>query len=304
MKVLILGSKEYPMGSNRGDDPIPSGGMETYVDDIVPALSRHAGLVVVTRKFSRTGWHERKDGIEVWRVPWVKGKYLRNPTFNLFSFLLSLFLVPRRVDVIYCHGIVASIFGKILSGIYGKPLVSRPAGIFYQYPFPLNRILFWLVRKVYLSSDRVIFHSQGEKDNFERDVGRTGRRGEVILTGFPIGKFLSTDKSLGKELGLGNETVLTFVGRFVPPKGIEYLVEAVNLLRDERIRVLMAGSGPLEAETRERVRRLGIEAGRPEDIGGDGRLPGHVPDRGPAHFTAGGNGGQEGQCCDGYRACD
>jgi glycosyltransferase involved in cell wall biosynthesis len=259
MRVLILGSKEYPMGSNKGDDPIPSGGMETYVDDIIPALSRRARLVVVTRKFRGSSRHERGEGIEVWRVPWVRGKYLRNPSFNLFSFLLSLLLVPRGTDVIYCHGIVASFFGKILSGVYRKPLVSRPAGIFCQYSFPLNRILFWLVRKVYLSSDRVIFHSQGEKDNFERNVGRIGPRGEVILTGFPIDKFLSQDRSLREELGLRDETVLAFVGRFVPPKGIGYLVEAMNLIRDENAKVLMVGSGPLEGEVRERVRKLGME---------------------------------------------
>ncbi len=259
MKVLFLGSKEYPMGSNRGDDPIPSGGMETYVDDIIPALSRYTRPVIVTRKFSGSRWHEKHACADVWRVPWVKGRYFRNPSFNFFSFLLSLFLVPRGVDVIYCHGIVASFFGKILSGIYRKPLVSRPAGIFCQYPFPLDRVLFWLVRNVYLSSDRVIFHSEGEKRNFEKVVGKIGHKGEVILTGFPVNKFLSKDTSLRKELGLGNKTVLTFVGRFVPPKGIEYLVDAVNLLRGKKIKVLMVGSGPLEKEIKERIHSLGLE---------------------------------------------
>ncbi len=40
IRVVILGSKEYPFGSNRGDDPIPSGGMETYVNDLAPELSK------------------------------------------------------------------------------------------------------------------------------------------------------------------------------------------------------------------------------------------------------------------------
>jgi glycosyltransferase involved in cell wall biosynthesis len=258
MRVLVLGSKEYPMGSNRGDDPIPSGGMETYVDDIATALSRHTKLVIVTRKFRGSRWHERKGNIEVYRVPWLRGKYFRNPSFNLFSFLLSCIMVPGRIDLIYCHGLVASFFGKALSSAFGKPLVSRPAGIFYDYPFPLDRILLRLVKSVYMSSDAVIFHSEGEKRNFERDIGNTGRMGEVILTGFPIDKFLSSDRSLRKEAGLEGETVLTFVGRFVPPKGLEYLVEAVSLLKEERIKVLMVGSGPLEKRMREKIGSMGI----------------------------------------------
>ena len=35
MKLLILGSKEYPMGTNKGEDPLPSGGIEIYTGNLV-----------------------------------------------------------------------------------------------------------------------------------------------------------------------------------------------------------------------------------------------------------------------------
>lgn len=35
MKLLILGSKEYPMGTNKGEDPLPSGGIEIYTENLV-----------------------------------------------------------------------------------------------------------------------------------------------------------------------------------------------------------------------------------------------------------------------------
>jgi hypothetical protein len=35
MKHLILGSKEYPMGTNKGEDPLPSGGIEIYTGNLV-----------------------------------------------------------------------------------------------------------------------------------------------------------------------------------------------------------------------------------------------------------------------------
>jgi glycosyltransferase involved in cell wall biosynthesis len=51
------------------------------------------------------------------------------------------------------------------------------------------------------------------------------------------------------------------VGRLVPQKGLDILVEAVAVLarRDVDIRLVLVGSGPLEASLRHKVRRLGLE---------------------------------------------
>ena len=39
MKVLILGSKEYPTGKfDKLDDPYPSGGIENYIENLIGAL--------------------------------------------------------------------------------------------------------------------------------------------------------------------------------------------------------------------------------------------------------------------------
>jgi len=244
MGVLILGSKEYPMGSNKGDDPIPSGGMETYLDDLAPELSKHCELLVVTRKFKGTKKHEKAGNIEIHRVPYVKGKYFRNPSFNFLSFLYSLHLM-KKVDVIYSQGLIASFFGYFLSKLCGRPLVCRPAGIAYeQYTFPVDKILFLLMRTVYRKCDCVVFHSEGEKSNFLRILGFVPKRPEIILTGIPVEKFAHKTKNTKKWFGISEKTtVIGFIGRFVEVKGLEYLVKAAALLKNRDVRFMLVGDG-------------------------------------------------------------
>jgi glycosyltransferase involved in cell wall biosynthesis len=53
---------------------------------------------------------------------------------------------------------------------------------------------------------------------------------------------------------------VVFVGRFVPKKGIDDLIEAAATLSDLRPRLLFIGDGPLEAEMRRRAADLGLDA--------------------------------------------
>ncbi|RLJ08207.1 MAG: hypothetical protein DRP13_02695 [Candidatus Aenigmatarchaeota archaeon] len=261
MKVLILGSKEYPMGTNQGDDPIPSGGMETYVQDLAPELSKHCKVVIITRKFKRTKRYEILGNVEVYRVPWIKGKYFRNPSFNFVSFFVSLVLIPSKgIDIIYSHGLISTVFGLILSRIWGKPLIGRPAGFSTsQYPFPVNKILWRLNRLVFPKCKKIVFHSEGELKGFEREFGVKLRNGAVILTGFPVDKFLVKDKELKRELGIKGKKVVTFVGRFVPVKGLPYLLEAFALLKRKDTVLLLVGDGPEKENLKKLVERLGLK---------------------------------------------
>jgi glycosyltransferase involved in cell wall biosynthesis len=260
MKVLILGSKEYPMGSNKGNDPIPSGGMETYIDDLAPELSRHCKLLIITRKFKETKKIERLSNIEIHRVPYLKGKYFRNPTFNLASFLKSLSLI-KEADIIYPQGLVASFFGCVISRLSGKPVICRPAGIAYeQYGFPISRILYFLMKNVYRRCDCVIFHSEGERNNFIKILGFAPKRSEIILTGIPVEKFSHKTKSTKKSFGISERTtVIGFIGRFVEIKGLEYLVRAAHLLKNMDTKFMLVGDGPQKPQIESLIRSLGLE---------------------------------------------
>jgi len=91
MKILILGSKEYPLGTS--DDPIKSGGIEVYTQNLVKHLKEKVErIIIVTRRFRGTKIYEMQENIEIHRVPWIRGFYLRNPSFNVCAFLKAMFL--------------------------------------------------------------------------------------------------------------------------------------------------------------------------------------------------------------------
>jgi len=68
------------------------------------------------------------------------------------------------------------------------------------------------------------------------------------------------DEALRERLGLRGATVLGFVGSFYSYEGIDLLVEAAARLLSHhpRLKVLLVGGGPAEAEIRESVGRLGL----------------------------------------------
>ena len=249
--VLILGSKEYPFGTNTGEDPIPSGGMETYVDDLAPELSRLIKVVIVTRKFKQTPKYEKKGNITVFRVPWVKGKWFRNPTFNLVSFLKASGVI-RQIDIIYSNGIVSGLAALKLARIFRKKAVYRPAGLVSkQYSFPIRQILYSLEKMLMKKSDAVVFHSDGEKRNAEEYFGLNLKNGHSILTGFPVDKFRKASKS-------GKDVRITSVARFVPVKGLDVLLKACPSLRGN-YEVMMVGSGPEEEKLKRMAKDMGLE---------------------------------------------
>jgi glycosyltransferase involved in cell wall biosynthesis len=81
--------------------------------------------------------------------------------------------------------------------------------------------------------------------------------------------FLPTDEPPLVQRNGGGEATLFFASRLVPEKGILDTLEAVAMLRrHRRVRLLVAGGGPAEADVEARVRAL--------DLAADVELLGHL----------------------------
>lgn len=255
--ILILGSKEYPLGSNKGDDPITSGGMETIIHNLAPELARQSNVMIVTRKFSGAKWHER-GLVEVYRVPWIKGKYTRTPSFTFFASILSFFLLLRgKVDIIYAHGVIASFPAFFLSRLFKKPIICRPHGSgASQWFFPINQMMHFARRFVFSRCDMLIFNSKGEKANMSKSLGIEFNRYKIIMTSVPIEKI--PDQKLKRELGLLDEIIISYIGRLHQVKGIRYLIDALSRVKGD-FKALVVGEGPQRNELEKQVEERGLE---------------------------------------------
>ena len=254
MKLLILGSKEYPLGT--GDDELKSGGIEIYTQNLVKHLEKKVGIIIITRKFKGSKAHEKKGNAEIYRVPWIRGFYLRNPSFNFFAFLKALKL---DYDLILAQGPVASFFASIISLIKRKKFIARPAGIAYlqpQYNKAAKNLIFFLEKIAYKKASIIVFLSEAEKEQFKKKLGFLPKKHVIIPTGVDIADFDEEEvKKVKQEFGIESEVVITFVGRLIAVKGVDVLIKALKEVKNN-FKAIIVGDG-IEREKLENLVKAG-----------------------------------------------
>ncbi len=198
MKVAIV----YPI--EFGDDGHVGGG-ERYAQELAHALAEVVDTRLVTFGLRR---ERRQDGrlrIEVYPRRWLVRGRLNNP-FNP-RFLNAL----RDVDVIHClawHVLptdLAVLYGKLT----GKQVIVTDQGggadVSLTRILPMGRLV-----------DRFLFVSRYAASRYPE----FGRRARVIYGGADIEQFSPAD--------LARKRQILFVGRLIPSKGIEQLIDAVE----------------------------------------------------------------------------
>ena len=259
MRILILGSKEYPVGTNM-DDALPSGGIEFYVQDLVSQLAgiQKMEVAVITRRFSKTSAYEKNGNLEVFRVPWIKGFFFRNLTFNFMAFLKALRI---DFDLLNSHGPVATFFGLLLSKAKKTPVIATPHGLSLeqpQYPWLVKRFFSILEKIVYSKAHYVIFLSEEEKEGFRKKLGFFPGKYKVIYAGIDAKRFESGNGvGIKEEFNLGDSVIITFVGRLIDVKGVKYFIEALSGLKGG-FSVLIVGEGVQRKELEKMVFRLNL----------------------------------------------
>jgi D-inositol-3-phosphate glycosyltransferase len=113
---------------------------------------------------------------------------------------------------------------------------------------------------------RILAPTDREKDNLIRYYGVCGEKIGVVPCGVNMDLFNPQDKqATRKQLGFDpDDSILLYVGRFEPLKGIEGLLEAIShLKRYRRLRLVLVGGDGSEAPESRRLKRkvanLGIE---------------------------------------------
>lgn len=246
MKLLILGCKEYPYGSSAAFESYLGGGTGIYVQRLLKhLLDRDIEAVIVTRKFPNQAKEELiGEKLKVYRVPFVPGKYLRLPTYNIFSMLHSLKIMRKEgVNLLFSNGIWASATAYFLGKISGLPIVCRPAGIGYKtVELHAGRVIGRLFRIVerffYSKADKLVFLSSNEKKKFEESMNVRVENDVIIPTGIEL---------RGPVTKKSDENVnLIFVGRLAPIKGLDYLIRSLPLLPQKvlkGVKLVIVGDG-------------------------------------------------------------
>ncbi len=165
-------------------------------------------------------------------------------------------------DVIFCHGFNGPVVAKVASVFYPSmrvPMVCSYHGL-YNPPTKnkevianaINRIQAWVYK--HLAHTVVLVAKYSGEYLLERGVQE--QKMTVVYNG------LDKDVPEGEPMPLDHTGVsIGLASRIDAIKGIEYLLEAIKLLKErsvEKFHLYIVGDGPLLDEQQQRVKALGI----------------------------------------------
>jgi glycosyltransferase involved in cell wall biosynthesis len=171
-------------------------------------------------------------------------------------------LRERSLDVVHCHMFWASCYGSVAARLAGVPVVVTTEHGENRWKRGWHR---WIERRIISPRvDRRFCVSPAILARRRDDEGIPASKLELMPNGVPLPDLAARET--------GPVPVIGAVGRFVPEKAFDRLVEAAALLRDRSLefRLVIIGDGPELLAVQERVVTLGLE-GR---VG----LPGYTTD--------------------------
>ena len=249
MRVLHL-SWEFP--------PRIIGGIASHVFDLSRALVRRGIEVhLVTCNFPGAQEYENVDGVDVHRVEsyaagdsflsWAlrMQKNMERSSCDLINFI-------KGIDLIHAHDWLSGVAGIGLKHLYRKPLITtmhsteygRRVGIHNDFQASIHEIEGWLSHE----SWRIITCSYYMRNHVSWCLRVPENKICVVQNGVDVNKFNFGMNywEVRNRFARGSEKILLFVGRFVPEKGLDTLIEALPRILSNGIdaKIVAVGEGP------------------------------------------------------------
>lgn len=245
--ILILGSKEYPLGTNQNYDPHPSGGMEVYTQKLAQILAKNNKIKIITRKFPNTSKKELIDSVEIYRVPFIKGRLIRNASFNIFSMLKAIFV---NYDVLITQDLIASLLGVFVSKVKRKPQISVCHGLVSNQPqFSKQFRLFIKIMEKFAFNLSTVTVTHAP----ERYIKQITKKYRIIKPGFDFPKKENKIKNNYKG------KIIIYTGRLLRVKHVEDLLKSLKYLNFEYT-CLIIGDGEQKKELEKLAKLLEVNA--------------------------------------------
>ena len=129
--------------------------------------------------------------------------------------------------------------------------------------------------EVMSDSDGIVVSTDEEKQDILRFYGATSGKVEVIPAGVNLDTFTPLNKERARQkLSISEASVLLYVGRIEPLKGIDIMLRATQLLEcGGNLRVLVVGGSPGSDSELERLKALAGELGIGDTVTFTGSIP-------------------------------
>lgn len=248
MRIAAFGFRSIPLSDG-------CAGADTFAAELLPRLAARGHTVVGYNRCypGEVGLLSRWQGVRLRHMPTLT----RAKGFDTLLHGLRCtwdIIVNDTADIVHVQNGGNSPFAWLLR-LAGKTVFLSQDGVDWKrdkWPWYGKAYLRLAQRLTAVAPNAVVFDNVFCKAEFE---ARFRRRYNFI----PFGADLSEDnldESILDELGLSPGGYFLFVGRFIPDKGLQYLIPAFETLRTDKRLVLVGGSpNPSAFESRLRSTR-------------------------------------------------
>jgi len=265
MRVLCLAT-EFP--------PAHGYGLGRYTYEHCQALAAAGAEVhVVCNNYDAARGAYRDGGVQVLNVPFLLPFQGYNSTADILQGNVTLFTRAAALlrehgpyDVIQTHDWLAASAGVALRGTFEVPLVvtmhDTEVGKRLGEPTPEQDYVAQMEGWICEKAEAVCANSDFLKQELTAAYAVAVERITVVGCGVNPERFVvDVDPRLFKSLfGGPDEALLLFVGRLVPIKGPQVLLEALPKILSflPAARLVLAGEGPLREPLQRRAQELGL----------------------------------------------
>ncbi len=243
-------------------DPGGSGGTETYLRGLAPALHRAVPDTRITVATTRSGARSlRGDGWDSWAEirTFPCEEYQRGRRQLCEQLLLPAFALRIGADLIHS---LASV-GPIRTP--GTPHVITLHDVTFFRESTFNGVTTFGMRQVMARAarhaDALIAVTQAARDDIAHELDLDSTRFSIVYHGatLPARPPAAPERDVRARLRLGDRRVILCLAAKRPHKNQELLVRAASQLPDDIVVVLAGQPEPYDAELRSLARELGVD---------------------------------------------
>jgi len=263
MRILMF-SWEYP--------PKSVGGIARHVYDLTKELARQGEeLHVITCGMENVPEVEKVNGVYVYRASALNlpardfTTWIMQLNFSLLEKAVEVWQDHGPFDLVHAHDWLVAFTSWTIKHLYRIPLVStihateygRNKGLHNDTQRYISDVEWWLTYE----SWKVIVCSYYMKYELTNIFQIPNDKIEIVFNGVDPKSFEHVDETFNRQnFAAENEKIVFFVGRLVPEKGVQVLLDAApKVLRYcPEAKFIIAGTGPSEEYLKKKAHMINI----------------------------------------------